>query len=154
MVTRIEADQLNYVSLPANPYSLGMVTEFLSRFKPFTEFELGPIVSALAYQLGTESNLVTSQNDVMVGYIGWILTAEEVAASWVRFGGVLTPSEDGDVAVVTILATSDPRTLRHSLKQARERCKVRKVYWRRLYTETSRSFNRSLTLGLRDGVSE
>ncbi len=126
---------LEFTTLGPNPYSLGMVTEFVSRFKPFMDFGLGASVNAIGYQLHNGSHLIAADKDTIVGYLGWVQTTEDVAMDWLRFGGLLTPSLQGDVQVITMLAAVDKATVRPLLHSARKRSGLRAVFWQRTYDD-------------------
>lgn len=137
---------LEFTTLAPNPYSLGMVAEFVSRFKPFADFGLGASVNAIAYQLHSGSHLIAANTDTMVGYLGWVQTSEDVAMDWLRFGGLLAPSLHGDVQVITILAVVNKEVVRPLLQAARKRAGQRAVFWQRTYDDGRPAAFHSITL--------
>ena len=143
--------KLDFVTMPLNPYSLGMTVEFLSRFPPFASFELSPLVNAISFQLGTGSNLLASKNDEIVAYLGWVPTTIPVAKAWMRSGELLTPADNGDAVAITIMATSDPAIMLSLIRTAKSRHSYTNVYWRRYFQdnrgERMRSLERRTTEG-------
>jgi hypothetical protein len=136
--------KLDFVTMPFNPYSLGMILEFLSRFPPFAAFEVSPLVNAISFQLGTGSNLLASQNDEIIAYLGWIPTTVPVAKAWMRTGELLTPSDNGDAIAITVMATSDPAIMLSLIRTAKSRHSYTNVYWRRYFQDKRGERMRSL----------
>eukprot|EP01037_Dinobryon_pediforme_P023786 gene23786-25351_t len=126
---------IDFVSMPLNPYALGMVLEFVTRYPPFATFEAGTLVNAVSFQLGTGSNLLASRQDQLVGYLGWIPTTLAVGQAWMRSSDILVPADNADTAAITILAVADPALMQPMIRVAKTRYTFRHVVWRRYYQD-------------------
>ncbi len=138
---------LEFTSIGPNPYALGTALEFISRFPPFSDFGLGSTVNAVGFQLRQSSHLIAVRDDRIVGYLGWVVTTEEVALDWLRFGNLLTPDLGGDCVVPTIFAVEERSTIRPLLNHAREVLVLNKVYWQRYFADGRPTTFRTLKIG-------
>jgi hypothetical protein len=127
---------LSFQRIPSSPYALGLVGEFLSRFPPFNDYEFGPMVKTLLYQLETGSHLIAGLEDRIVGYVGWIRTTRVIAEAWLKQDAKLEPSfENIDAVAVTILAAEDPKHILPLIKHAKILNADYSVYWKRQFID-------------------
>ena len=135
---------LEFVTMPLNPYSLGMVADFLSHFPVFEEFNFGATMNAISYQLSSGCHLVASRDDRMRAYLGWVRTSRAVAENWVQSEGQLYPVDGGLDVAITIMAAEDPKLMLPLLREAKRRNMVGNVYWRRYFGDGRASSLRSV----------
>ena len=123
---------LTFNKLPYSPISLGLLSEFVSQFAPFDDFEFGMMIKTIKYQLETENHLVAGLNDRVVGYLGWIRTTQTIAENWLNEDGPLHPSlQDLDAVAVTVLAVERPAYILPLIRRAKTLNPGHSVYWKR-----------------------
>jgi hypothetical protein len=124
--------RLSFTRLPYSPISLGLVSEFVSRFPPFNDFEFGMMVGTIKYQLETESHIVADLNDRVAGYLGWIKTTSTIADAWLDEDGPLNAAMQGiDAVAVTVLAVERPTYILPLIRHAKTLNPGCSVYWKR-----------------------
>jgi hypothetical protein len=123
---------LTFTNLPYSPVSLGLLVEFVSRFRPFDDFEFGMMVQSLRYQLDTGNHIVMGLDDRIVGYLGWIKTTRAVADAWLDQDGPLhAVLHDLDAIAVTVLAVEESGDILPLIRRAKQLNPGYSVYWKR-----------------------
>ncbi len=123
---------LNFTKLPWSPFSLGLSTDFVSRFAPFEDFEFGMMVKTIKYQLESGNHIVAAIDDRIVGYLGWIRTTRAIAEAWLNEDAPLNPALEGQNAVaVTVLAVDKPAFILPLIRYAKASNSAYSVYWKR-----------------------
>jgi hypothetical protein len=112
--------------------ALGLLTDFVSRFPPFDDFEFGMMIKTLKYQLESGNHIVASIDDKIVGYLGWIRTTKAIAEAWQNEDAPLNPAFEGPTAVaVTVLAVEKPTFILPLIRNAKMANPGYSVYWKR-----------------------
>jgi len=109
--------------------------DLLASTAPFDSFELGRIVRSVQFQMDQNTCLFCIENGRMGGYLGWILTSNEIVEEWRTNSGTLRPDPAAQVIVVTILAVSSPDMIMPLIRKAKTRAGGRPVHWKRLSKE-------------------
>ena len=126
------SSKLICTTMPSSPYSLGLVSEFVSRFPPFNNFEFGKMVQSLLYQLEAGTHVAAGLDDRIVGYVGWIKTTRLIAEAWLNHNGELHATfDDPDAIAVTVLVTEKSRYILPLIKHAKTMNSNYSVYWKR-----------------------
>jgi hypothetical protein len=137
--------ELLFSAFPNNPLSLGLVCDFVSRFRPFDTFEFRQMTVTLRYQLEAQSHLVAGLDDQIVGYLGWIRTTRAIAEAWVANDRSLTAVTDGaDAVAATVLVTEDPRYALPLIRRAKTLNAGMSVYWKRQFIDGRVAMKRSV----------
>ena len=126
--------KLEFATLPANAFSLGLAVRFLSQYPPFADFKLGKAVKAITQQIGAGHHLVGAIDDQLKAYLGWVRTDTELAEAWIAGSRRLTAKAEGAAIAVTMLAVDDPALIFPMIREAKRRNLGVAVYWKRLYT--------------------
>jgi hypothetical protein len=120
--------------LPSSPAASGFLCRFVSEFPPFDTFEFGLMTRTLNYQLETGNHLIGALQDQVVGYLGWILTSDEIAERWVQEDGPLTPVRHGTSVAITVMATKNSQHILPLVREAKRLNPTLSVYWKRHLT--------------------
>jgi hypothetical protein len=137
---------LTIAAFPANPLSLGLICDFVSRFPPFDGFEFQLMTVTLRHQLETGCNLVAGSDDEIVAYLGWIRTTNEIAGAWMNDLGPLTAAtEDASAVAVTVLVAKDRKYVLPLIRHAKRENPGLSVYWKRQFADRAESAKRSVT---------
>ena len=125
----------NITRLSRNPYSLGLAVRYLAGIDPFTQFEFGGTVSSIMHQINDGTHLILEQNDLIVGYLGWLRTSVELAEAWSNKGARLLKVHNGDAIVVTIFHAENPAYIIRMIRAAKQMEPDTPVYWKRFYSD-------------------
>ena len=106
--------------------------DLLASTAPFDSFELQRIVRSVQFQIEQNTCLFCIENGRMAGYLGWILTSNEIVEEWRSNSGTLRPAQEAEVIVVTILAVNSPDMIMPLIRKAKTRSGGRPVHWKRL----------------------
>ncbi len=134
---------VEYTTFRPSSRSLGSLAAFVSQHAPFTQYEFGPVMKTLLYQLehcthcvAMARDPVTGELNQMVSYVGWVRTTDEVAREWLENEGRLTMSPGKhDAIAVTILATDDPASVMGLIRHAKRMNVGKSVYWKRYFID-------------------
>ena len=134
---------VEYTTFQPSSRSLGSLAAFVSQHAPFTQYEFGPVMKTLLYQLQHCTHAVAMARDPvtgelaqMVSYVGWVKTTDNVARAWLEKEGRLTMSHDNhDAVAVTILATDDPASVMGLIRHAKRMNVGKSVYWKRYFMD-------------------
>jgi len=139
------SSKLICVTMPSSPYSLGLISEFVSRYPPFNNFEFGKIVQSLLYQLEAGTHVAAGLDDRIVGYVGWIKTTRLIAEAWLTQNSELHATfDDPDAIAVTVLVTEKPSYILPLIKHAKAMNKDYSVYWKRHFRDGQTSAKRGV----------
>lgn len=127
--------ELTFMTLPANPFSLGLTVRFFSNHRPFADFELSKMTTALIHQIDGRQHIAGAIDDHLVAYLGWQRADARVAEDWVAGRGPLLASPRGDVLAVTLLAVADPKFVAPLIREAKKQNPGFSVYWMRYYAD-------------------
>ena len=134
---------IEYTTFQPTSRSLGSLAAFVSQHAPFTQYEFGPVMKTLLYQLEHCTHAVAMARDPVTGeltqmlsYVGWVRTTDAVAREWLENEGRLTMSSGKhDAIAVTILATDDPASVIGLIKHAKKMNVGKSVYWKRYFMD-------------------
>ncbi|MEO9874300.1 MAG: hypothetical protein ABJM26_19590 [Anderseniella sp.] len=134
---------VEYTTFQPSSRSLGSLAAFVSQHAPFTQYEFGPVMKTLIYQLehcthavAMARDPVTGELSQMLSYVGWVRTTDAVAREWLENEGRLTMSSGKhDAIAVTILATDDPASVIGLIKHAKKMNAGKSVYWKRYFMD-------------------
>ncbi len=134
---------VEYTTFQPSSRSLGSLAAFVSRHAPFTNYEFGPVVKTLLYQLEHRTHAVamardpvTGELDRMISYVGWVRTTDDVARAWLDTDSRLTMcTANHDAVAVTILATDDPASVLGLIRHAKCMNVGKSVYWKRYFMD-------------------
>ena len=120
--------------------AFGMVLDLLSRTPPFAQYDLDKISAAIRMQLHHQHHVAALEDGQLIGYMGWLLTAQEIARKWAQDKGPLrsAPAEAADAVCVTILASPDRHVLRKLVGQGRAQYATIPVFFKRQSGEKTR----------------
>jgi hypothetical protein len=136
----------NITRLSRNPYSLGLAVRYLAGIELFTQFEFGGTVSTIMHQINDGSHLILEQNDLIVGYLGWLRTSVEIAEAWSNEGARLQKVPGGDAIVVTIFHAENPAYILRMVRAAKQVEPDTPVYWKRFYSDNRSPAPRAVKL--------
>lgn len=127
------APPVRIVQLGGTFEAFGVVVDYLSRTRPFADFEVGAFANAIRSQLSEGQHLAAMAGPEMVGYAGWMLTSDAVGRAWVDSGDALVrvPAGQATAAALTIVAVSEPSVTRRLLRGARELNPGKRIYFKR-----------------------
>ena len=125
--------------------AFGVVFDYLSRTDPFTRFQVGHFSSIIRQQLKNGCHLVAMEEQIVVGYVGWLLTTKEIGDLWEKNLGKLTPVAEGksDSAALTVVASRDRSVLLRLIRGARTLNPGKRVYFKREYDSEGKSTRKS-----------
>ncbi|MDN2578996.1 hypothetical protein [Aquibium sp. ELW1220] len=106
--------------------------DLLAATPPFKGFELESMVRSVQFQIDQNTCLFAIDEGRMAGYIGWILTSQNVVDEWRYSGGILRPAVEAEVIVVTIIAVQSPKLILPLIRKAKTKSKGLPVYWKRM----------------------
>ncbi len=129
--------------------SFGVLVDFLSRREPFSRFDLGNFSRALQHQLAEGFHAAAISGSRLVGYSGWLLTTDAIAAAWIAGKGPLAPAKDGEAAVLTVIASDDPRIVAALIRRTRALNPGRRFHFRRDYAGGKRPTRKSSVRNIR-----
>ena len=129
-------DRLEITQLARNPYSLGMISRYLSDHRPFADFDFGATIHALMFQIHQGTHLIATRNDAVVGYLGWLRVDPEIALAWQAGTARLAAHPDGAAVAVTIFMADDPRDILPMIRAAKRAEPGRSVYWKRYFSDS------------------
>ena len=146
------SDSTIYLTFKPTSRSLGTLAAFVSQYQPFTDYEFGPVMKSLIYQLDNGTHAVAMNIDPVTGkpsqlaaYVGWIKTTSQVAETWLNNDGPLSMTPDEyDAVAVTILAAQDKRRMLGLIKHAKTLNQGKSVYWKRYFQDGRDPSNRSV----------
>jgi hypothetical protein len=128
-------DGLEITQLARNPYSLGLITRYLSDHRPFADFDFGATIHALMFQIQQGTHLIATRNDAIVGYLGWLRVDPDIALAWAAGKARLVAHPDGASVAVTIFVADDPRDILPMIRAAKRAEPGRSVYWKRYFSD-------------------
>ena len=138
-MSRLPVDQsvrrLAFSVLPRNPFSFGLVAEFVSRHMPFAGLEFGKLTNALIAQIDTECHLVGAVDNRISAYLGWLRTTPEIAEDWIAVDRLLTDVPGGVAIAITVMAVDHPAYVMQLIREAKRRNPGRSVYWKRYFPD-------------------
>lgn len=129
-------DGLQITQLARNPYSLGLITRYLSDRRPFADFDFGATIHALMFQINSGTHLIATRNDAIVGYLGWLRVEPEIALAWQAGKSRLVARGDGAAVAVTIFVADDPHDILPMVRAAKRAEPGRSVYWKRYFSDS------------------
>lgn len=147
------ATGMQIVKLAATFEGFGLAMDYLSRTAPFSAFELGNFAGVIRAQLQHGHHLAAMDDQVLVGYAGWMLTTAKTAEAWRDGHGILYPGDPAtsDAAALTVFAVSEPSATPRLIRGARELNKNMRVYFKRGYDEEARGAKKTSVLNFSPG---
>jgi hypothetical protein len=120
-----------------NAEAFGAGIDFLARVKPFSEFRVGVLTSAVRAQLRDGHHASAMRENAIIGHCGWVLTTREIGERWVREQVPLqsAPADRADAAALTLVRADEPKVLRRLIRVARELNPGRRVFFLREYAD-------------------
>jgi hypothetical protein len=109
--------------------------DLLARTEPFSKFEAGRLIRSVQTQMSNNTCLFIIEGERLTGYLGWLVTSNEVVGSWRSSNTGLRPAEPAEAIVVTIMAVDRPQDILALIKKAKTVSNGLPVYWKR-YGET------------------
>jgi len=128
--------------------AFGVVFDYLSRTDPFTRFEVGHFSSVIRLQLKKGHHLIAMDGQTVVGYVGWLLTTQEIGDLWQKNLGKLTPVDEGNSAALTVVASKDRSVLMRLIRGARTLNPGKRVYFKRDYESERKATRKSSVANL------
>jgi hypothetical protein len=134
----------------ANAEALGVIIEFLSRDKPFSDFRVGVLVPAIRDQLVHQCNVCALRENVLVGYCGWVLITTAMGELWVKGEAQLkpVPADRADARALTIVRVEEPSMVRPLIRAARQLNPGKRVFIRRDYGQAPRTAKQTSVLNV------
>jgi len=139
---------LTIVQLTTTYEAFGLIVDFLSRIKPFSEFEISNLCGVIRNQLKDSHHLVAMAGKEIVGYAGWLRTPTAEAEAWTEGRAILRPSygPTADAAVLTVFAVTDTAAIPRLIRGARELNKGTRVFFKREFTASSPTPRKAVVL--------
>jgi hypothetical protein len=146
----VGAEEVQVRRFVANAEALGVVVDFLSRDKPFSEFRVGVLVPAIRDQLTHQCQVCALKANVLIGYCGWVLITREMGEAWLKGQGQLkpVPPDRANAAALTIVRVTEPGLLRRLIRASRELNPGKRVYFRRDYATGQRAARHTSVLNV------
>lgn len=110
--------------------------DLLARTEPFSKFEAGRLIRSVQTQMEKNTCLFIIEGERLTGYLGWLVTSNEVVETWRESNAGLRPAEPAEAIVVTIMAVDRPKDILALIKKAKAVSHGLPVYWKR-YGEKS-----------------
>ncbi|WP_292350465.1 hypothetical protein [Mesorhizobium sp.] len=136
--------KLLFTCVPFNPFSLGLVCNFIAHHPPFDGYEFGQMVKSLRYQIEQQSHLIGAIDDAIVAYVGWVVTSREIAETWVANNGPLNPDPGGSAIAATVMATRSSSHILPLIKEAKLLNLDKSVYWKRDFIDARGAMKRAV----------
>jgi cytochrome P450 len=141
------AGPIRFTTMPASIEAFGLAVDFLSRFEPFSVDPVGPFTRAVRQQVLRQQHLAAFDGERLVGYAGWLPTTQRAAQAWLQSEGELRPADgNADAVALTIVAVEDKAVTLGLIRGARNLNPGLKVFFKRNYTDRSRTARKSAVL--------
>lgn len=127
--------------MPRSMLALGIAANLLRRKPPFSNFNFGRMTAVIMGQIRRGHYLIGFRNGIPVGYIGWAVTASEIAERWLHES--YTPKYEecltGDSCVLLTVYSEKRDITMHLIRQARIRYPNHRIYFMRDYAKKKKS---------------
>ena len=112
---------------------LGLITSFLAREKPFSEFRAGRLLAAIKFQISSRSHVALLSGDTLIGYCGWLPITTALGEKWIANKAELVPvpKEAADAVALTIVSFTSREHLLPMIRECRRLQPNRRVYFKR-----------------------
>jgi len=136
--------EVQFRTLPADYRALGTIIDFVASRSPFADYKAKDVLAALRDQVATGCHVCAFRGKSLVGYCGWLPITEEMGKLWLQGKGGLSPApaDRCDAAALTIVCSEDAHVLRGLVRVCRDVGKGRRVFFKRVYADTTRDERR------------
>jgi hypothetical protein len=112
---------------------LGIVSSFISREPPFSEFRAGKLLAAIRFQLSSRSHVAVISGENLVGYCGWLPITKTLGEKWMANKAKLVPvpEEAADAVALTIVSFTSREHLLPMIRECRRLQPDRRVFFKR-----------------------
>ena len=141
-MTNADENRPEALPLEASFDALGRILDLLSQADPFGQYPLAQITRVVRDQLRFGANVaVKNQQDVLIGYAGWIHTSKAAGQLWVEDKGSLKVLAPGthDAVALTIVLSREAAATTALIRAARNLNPGARVYFRRGYDNVLRT---------------
>ena len=113
-------------------YHKCMLLDYLAASPPFSDYGMKSMLQSVTAQMTAGTYLVAISEERICGYLGWLLTTQQIAEDWVNGSGpLISRKENVSAAAPTILAVSDPDLLLPMVREMKRRVGNLPIFWKR-----------------------
>jgi hypothetical protein len=151
MTTNDEMGEVQFRTLAADYRALGTIMDFIASRRPFANYKARDVVAALKDQVAHGCHVCAFRGKSLVGYCGWLPITEDIGRLWLAGKGRLSPVSlaRSDAAALTIVCSDDTQVLRGLIRTCRDLGRDRRIFFKRVYADSSRSERRQTVPNLR-----